>query len=118
MVCEFYGLEFNNITEIELALDSDYNYIGKVRRMIRDIDRYDLILNGRRVTNDETLDGYGEYYSRSRVQLSKMPTLYLSQAKSQRETTRLCQVSIIQVLSGSYKPDHQIAVRIVIVSTC
>lgn len=29
MVCEFYGLEFNNITEIELALDSDYNYIGK-----------------------------------------------------------------------------------------
>lgn len=81
MVCEFYGLEFNNITEIELALDSDYNYICKVRRMIRNIDRYDLIINGRRVTNNETLDGYGEYYSRSRVQLSKMPTLYFSQAK-------------------------------------
>ena len=80
-VCEFYGLEFNNITEIELALDSDYNYIKKVRSMIKNIDRYDLIINGRRVTNDETLDGYGEYYSRSRVQLSKMPTLYFSQAK-------------------------------------
>jgi hypothetical protein len=80
-ICEFYGLTFNNITELELALDSDYNYLGKVRRMIRNIDRYDLILNGRRVTDDETLDGYGEYYSRSRKKLSKLPTLYFSQAK-------------------------------------
>ena len=80
-VCEFYGMTFNNITELELAFDSDYNYIGKVRRMIKDIDHYDLILNGRRVKNDETLDGYGEYYSRSRAKLSKLPTLYFSQAK-------------------------------------
>lgn len=80
-VCEFYGLEFNNITELELALDSNYNYIGKVRRMIKNIERYDLYLNGRKVVNDETLDGYGEYYSRSRAKLSKLPTLYFSQAK-------------------------------------
>ena len=80
-VCEYYGMTFNNITELELAFDSDYNYIGKVRRMIKDIDRYDLILNGRRVKNDETLDGYGEYYSRSRTKLAKLPTLYFSQAK-------------------------------------
>ena len=80
-VCEFFGMTFNNITELELAFDSDYNYIGKVRRMIKDIDRYDLILNGRRVKNDETLDGYGEYYSRSRTKLAKLPTLYFSQAK-------------------------------------
>ena len=74
-------MTFNNITELELAFDSDYNYIGKVRRMIKNIDRYDLILNGRRVKNDETLDGYGEYYSRSRTKLAKLPTLYFSQAK-------------------------------------
>ena len=74
-------MTFNNITELELAFDSDYNYIGKVRRMIKDIDRYDLILNGRRVKNDDTLDGYGEYYSRSRTKLAKLPTLYFSQAK-------------------------------------
>jgi hypothetical protein len=80
-VCDFYGMTFNNITELELALDSDYNYIGKVRRMIKNVERYDLILNGRRVVNDETLDGYGEYYSRSRTKLSKLPTLYFSQAK-------------------------------------
>ena len=80
-VCEFYGMTFNNITELELAFDSDYNYIGKVRRMIKNIDRYDLILNGRCVKNDETLDGYGEYYNRSRTKLAKLPTLYFSQAK-------------------------------------
>ena len=80
-VCEYYGLEFNNITELELAMDSNYNYIGKVRRMIKNVSRYDLYLNGRKVVNDETLDGYGEYYSRSRTKLSKLPTLYFSQAK-------------------------------------
>ena len=81
-VAEFYGMEFNNITELELAFDSTYNYISKVRRMIKNAEDYDLILNGRKVKNDETLDGYGEYYSRSRARLSKLPTLYFSQAKN------------------------------------
>lgn len=74
-------MTFNNITELELAFDSNYNYIGKVRRMIKNVGNYDLYLNGRKVTDDETLDGYGEYYSRSRIKMSKLPTLYFSQAK-------------------------------------
>ena len=49
--------------------------------MIKDVENYDLYLNGRKVSDDETLDGYGEYYSRSRVKMSKLPTLYFSQAK-------------------------------------
>ena len=40
-VCDFYGLEFNNITEVEIAFDSTYNYVSKIRRMIKDIDRYE-----------------------------------------------------------------------------
>lgn len=80
-VCDYYGLTFNNITEIEIAFDSNYNYISKLRRMIKNTDRYDLYLNGKKVKNDETLDGYGEYYKRSREKLSKLPTLYFSQAK-------------------------------------
>ena len=80
-VADFYGMTFNNITELELAFDSNYNYISKVRKMIKNVDTYDLFLNGRKVSDDETLDGYGEYYSRSRVKLSKLPTLYFSQAK-------------------------------------
>jgi hypothetical protein len=76
------GMTFNNITELELAFDSTYNYIKKVRRRILDVENYDLYLNGRKVTDDETLDGYGEYYTRSRKKLSKLPTLYFSQAKN------------------------------------
>ena len=80
-VADFYAMEFNNITELELAFDSTFNYISKVRKMIKDTDAYDLYLNGKKVKDDETLDGYGEYYTRSRVKMSKLPTLYLSQAK-------------------------------------
>ena len=80
-VADFYRMEFNNITELELAFDSTFNYISKVRKMIKDTDAYDLYLNGKKVKDDETLDGYGEYYTRSRVKMSKLPTLYFSQAK-------------------------------------
>ena len=80
-VAGLYGMEFNNITELELAFDSTFNYISKVRKMIKDVDTYDLYLNGKRVKDDETLDGYGEYYTRSRVKMSKLPTLYFSQSK-------------------------------------
>ena len=80
-VADFYGMEFNNITELELAFDSTFNYISKVRKMIKAVDTYDLYLNGKKVKDDETLDGYGEYYTCSRVKMSKLPTLYFSQAK-------------------------------------
>ena len=80
-VADFYGMEFNNVTELELAFDSTFNYISKVRKMIKAVDTYDLYLNGKKVKDDETLDGYGEYYTRSRVNMSKLPTLYFSQAK-------------------------------------
>lgn len=49
--------------------------------MIKNVDKYDLYLNGKKVDNDEVLDGYGEYYTRNRVKLSKLPTLYFSHAK-------------------------------------
>ena len=80
-VADFYRMEFNNITELELAFDSTFNYISKVRKMIKDTDAYDLYLNGKKVKDDETLDGYGEYYTRSRVKMSKLPTLYFSQVE-------------------------------------
>ena len=53
-VADFYRMTFNNITELELAFDSNYNYICKVRKMIKDIDTYDLYLNGKKVKDDET----------------------------------------------------------------
>lgn len=80
-VADFYGMEFNNITELELAFDSDFNFVKKVRSLIKNVNKYDLYLNGRKVeNNDEILKGYGEYYSRNRLKLQE-PTLYFSQAK-------------------------------------
>ena len=81
-VADYYSMDFNNITELEIAFDSTFNYITKIRKMIKDIDAYDLYLNGKKVKDDKTLDGYGEYYTRNRIKLSKLPTLYFSQAKN------------------------------------
>lgn len=75
-------MTFNNITEIELAFDSNYNYINKILNWIKDVKKIDLYINGNRVEDDETLEGYGEFYSRNRIKRYKTPTLYFSQAKS------------------------------------
>ena len=81
-VAYFYGMTFNNITTLELAFDSDFNFVKKIRKMIKDVNKYDLFLNGKKVDdNEEILDGYGEYYSRNRMKL-QLPTLYFSQAKA------------------------------------
>lgn len=81
-IIDYYNMTFNNITEVEIAFDTNYNFINKTRKMIKDIKKYDLYLNGKKVKDDEILDGYGEYYSRNRIKLSKTPTLYFSQAKT------------------------------------
>ena len=81
-VAEFYGMTFNNITTLELAFDSDFNFVKKIRKMIKDVNNYDLYLNGKKVDdNEEIMQGYGEYYSRNRMKL-QLPTLYFSQAKT------------------------------------
>ena len=81
-VLDYYGMTFNNITEIELAFDSNYNYIRTILNWIIDIKNTDLYINGDKVEDDEILEGYGEYYSRNRIKRSKTPTLYFSHAKS------------------------------------
>lgn len=82
-VWEYFGMEFNNITELELALDTPFNYIKKLRSMIKNVGRYDLVLNGRRVEDcEEVFEEYGEYFTRSRLKLAKYPTIYHSHAKS------------------------------------
>lgn len=74
-------MTFNNITELELAFDSTYNYITTVRNWIKDIENFDLYINGKKVKDTELLSGYGEYFTRKRSKLSAIPTLYFSQKK-------------------------------------
>lgn len=80
-VANFYGMTFNNVTELELAFDSTYNYIRTARNWIKDTENFDLYINGKKVKDAELLAGYGEYYPRNRSKLSATPTLYFSQKK-------------------------------------
>lgn len=79
-VTDYYSMTFNNITTLELAFDSNFDFVSKIRKTIKNVDEYDLYLNGKKVNDDEILQGYGEYYSRNRLKL-QLPTLYFSQAK-------------------------------------
>ena len=77
------NLELNNFTEIEVAADVNFNVIPKVQKLVKDYQNYDMIVNGKRVTDENRkLEGYGEYFSRSRVKRDKYPTLYFSQVKN------------------------------------
>ena len=77
------GLELNNYTEIEVAADVNFNVIAKVQKLIKDYQNFDMIVNGRRITDENRhIEGFGEFYGRSRVKRDKYPTLYFSQAKN------------------------------------
>ena len=77
------GLELNNFTEIEVAADVNFNVIAKVQKLVKDYENFDMIVNGKRVVDqNRKIEGYGEYFSRSRSKRDKYPTLYFSQAKS------------------------------------
>ena len=80
-ICDDLGLVFNNITELEVALDTETSIIYRLRKLIKDVGNYDMYLNGRKVEAGTTLESYGEYYERTREQLSRRPTLYFRQSK-------------------------------------
>lgn len=80
-IADNLGMTFNNVTEVEVALDANVDFISKIRKYIRDVEHYEMYINGRKVKDDTKIEGYGEFYSRTRERLSKQPTLYFSQAK-------------------------------------
>ena len=81
-IAEDMGLTFNNVTEVEVALDSTANIIYRMRKLIKDVDKYDMYLNGRKVDEGTPLENYGEFFERTREQLSRVPTLYFKQSKA------------------------------------
>lgn len=88
-IAEDMGMAFNNVTEVEVALDSTVNVIYCMRKLIKDVDKYDMYLNGRKVEVGTTLKSYGEYYERTREQLSRRPTLYFRQSKETDMSLRI-----------------------------
>ena len=81
-IAEDMGMAFNNVTEVEVALDTDVNIIYRLRRIIKDIAGYDMYLNGRKVEAGVPLENYGEFFERTRELLSRVPTLYFKQSKA------------------------------------
>ena len=76
------GLDKNNLTECEIALDVNFNPLPQLQRLIRDTTNYDMITNGKRVDDNERIAGYGEFYERTRKKRKRYPTIYLSQKKA------------------------------------
>lgn len=77
------SLKVNSLTQVDVALDINFNPIPKIRKLIKDYAQYDMIVNGKKVEDENrTIENYGEYYSRSRVKRSRTPTLYFTQAMS------------------------------------
>lgn len=87
-VADDLGLEYNNCTRIDIALDTNLNVLARIRKRIRNVKELDLFLCRHKVTDPDTkLDGYGEYYASTRKRLLKRPEIIIGQAKD--EGTRL-----------------------------
>ena len=75
--------ETNSITQVDVAADVNVNATFRIRRYIQDIKNFDMILNGKVITDPtERLDNYGEWKGRSRGKIDRIPTLYIKQAGS------------------------------------
>lgn len=87
-IAEDLGLEINNCTRIDIALDTTSNVLARLRKRIRNTEELDMYLCRHKVTDpDAKLDGYGEFYASTRMRLLKRPEIIIGQAKD--EGTRL-----------------------------
>lgn len=72
------GLEFNNVSSLEIACDTDATVINKIQYAVSHPEAFDMILLWKKVKSpDEILDGFWEYYQRSRRRKATRPTLYI-----------------------------------------
>ena len=81
---EQLGLIFNNVTSIEIACDTEASIISRIQYAVGKPDVFDMILLWKKVKSpEEILDGYWEYYQRSRLKKAPRPSLYIHPAKYQ-----------------------------------
>ena len=69
------GLLFNNVTSMEVACDTEASVIGRIQYALGKPEVFDMVLLWKKVENPhEILDGYWEYYQRSRLRSMKPVT--------------------------------------------
>ena len=89
------NLIYNNTTEIEICADSTNNIDRKLRRLIKDHSNYEMILNGKKITDPfRKIENYHESFSRSREKLIPSPTLYFEQVKKDAPLMRVYNKSL------------------------
>ena len=75
------GLTLATITQIDIAADTTRNMISRVRRLVRDWENFDMIVNAKKIVDEnEIIDDYALHYGTSRVKMSRTPTLYYRQS--------------------------------------
>lgn len=80
-IADDLGLEFNNITTLEIARDSTRNYVTAIQKFIRNHTDYEMFVNGHIVKDENrTIPHYRKMYSSSRKKMSRTPTLYFDQS--------------------------------------
>ena len=76
------GLIINNVTSIEIACDTEASVISRIQYAVGKPDVFDMILLWKKVKSpEEILNGYWEYYQRSRIKKAPRPSLYIHSAK-------------------------------------
>lgn len=89
-IADDLDLTFNNITEVEVALDSNINVNAKVRKLIRNYKDFEMFQNGKRVKDpNRILENYHETFKRNRKKIIYPPTLYFEQAKQDAPLMRI-----------------------------
>lgn len=83
VVTDDLGLRLRTQTQIDIAVDANYNLYLPIMRLVKDYDHFDMVLNGVRVGDaNRTLQGIGEWFSRSRKKRERFPTLYFEQRRN------------------------------------
>lgn len=102
------GLIYNNITELEVCLDFNFNTTAQLRKLVKNYKEYDMFVNGRKVADpDRTIKNYHETFSRSRKKLEKVPTIYIEQKKTDAPLLRAYDKRA-EIEADKYKKDYVI----------
>lgn len=89
-IADTLGLVINSFTETELSADINHNPLPIIRKLIKDYSNFDMIVN-RKCVKDEnrTIEGYGEWFDRSRKKLNRYPTIYVRQSKDDGQKLKI-----------------------------
>jgi len=78
------GLTLATITQVDIAADTTRNMISRVRRLVKDWENFDMIVNGKKIIDEnQIIDDYALHFGTSRVKMSRTPTLYYRQSYEQ-----------------------------------